>query len=233
MCVQRAIGTALAKHAISGGKKIALAFGCEDADQVRLHYSAAKEFVKHRRTGGIFKVDNSVGDKVEIMICDIKSYLVAMRYLLAFNKAEDIMYWDEPTVSMDYEDHDFHQLSRKTGTKTRSPISSSPVPLCPTLTKFLILCKIMWRDSQGIHSIVSNHSKNSVAILSQPRGPAHHLCETSEMTKCVQHCKTQSSLLRYMDLNEITKFLSFIRHNTEKFLRPGAPTYETYFDDIN
>ena len=31
-----------------------------------------KEFTKDWKTGGIRKVDNSVGDKVEIIICDVK-----------------------------------------------------------------------------------------------------------------------------------------------------------------
>ena len=53
---------------------IAIAFGCLDASDIRLHYYAAKDFVKNRKTG-IFRVDNSVGDKVEIIISDVKSYL--------------------------------------------------------------------------------------------------------------------------------------------------------------
>ena len=78
VCAARHVGLALAKAAISVNKKIAFAFGCSCADDVRLHYFAAKVFTRNRRTGGIGKVDNSVGDNVEIMICDIKSYLPAM-----------------------------------------------------------------------------------------------------------------------------------------------------------
>ena len=111
VCAARHIGLALAKSAISAHKKIALAFNCTDSEHIRLHFSAAKEFVKHRKTGGIFKVDNSVGDNVEIMISDIKSYQTAMLYMSAFNKKEDIItYWDEPTISMDYDEHPFHEM---------------------------------------------------------------------------------------------------------------------------
>ena len=103
------VGLALAKAAISGHKKVAFAFGCEDAEDIRLHYFAAKDYTVNRRSGGIWKVDNTVGDKVEIMICDIKSYLPAMYYMMAFNKKENIiLYWDEPTITMDYDDHEFH-----------------------------------------------------------------------------------------------------------------------------
>ena len=62
-----------------------------------------------KRSGGIGKVDNStsIGDKVEIMICDVQSvqsYLVAMHYMLSFNAEQQIVtwYWDEPTITLDF-----------------------------------------------------------------------------------------------------------------------------------
>ena len=43
-------------------------------------------------------------DKVEFIISDIQSYLPAMNYMMmAFNNKEDIiLYWDEPTITLDY-----------------------------------------------------------------------------------------------------------------------------------
>ena len=114
VCAARHVGLALARSAISADKKIALAFNCKDAEDIRLHYSAAKEYTRHRRSGAIRKVDNTVGDKVEIIICDIKSYYPAMLYMLAFNKKDEIItYWDEPTITMDYEQHEFHDIIKK------------------------------------------------------------------------------------------------------------------------
>lgn len=236
VCAARHIGLALAKNAISGGKKIALAFGCEDAEQVRLHYSAAKEYVKHRRTGGIFKVDNSVGDKVEIMICDIKSYLVAMRYMLAFNKAENmVLYWDEPTISMDYEEHNFHPIIRENWKENKIPnivLSSATLPRFEEIPKTIENYVI--RFSGSFHNIISNHSKNSVAILSKDNRvilPHHLFDDYKKMIACVKHCKEQSSLLRYMDLNEITHFILYLENHKELYLKPESPTLKTYFED--
>jgi hypothetical protein len=119
VCAARHVGLALAKSAISIGKKIAFAFGCDSVDDIRLHYFAAKDYVKHNATGrdikyrdGSRKVDNSVGDNIEIMITDIKSYLCAMHYMIAFNKRDQhklITYWDEPTITMDKADDDNHR----------------------------------------------------------------------------------------------------------------------------
>ena len=85
VCVARHIGLALAKSAISVEKKVAFAFGCNTADDIRLHYFSAIDYTRDRRSGGIGKVDNSVGDNVEIMICDVQSYLTAMHYMMAFH----------------------------------------------------------------------------------------------------------------------------------------------------
>ena len=51
LCAARHVGLALAKSAISMGKKIAFAFGCNDVSDIRLHYFAAKDYVKHNKTG--------------------------------------------------------------------------------------------------------------------------------------------------------------------------------------
>ena len=132
VCAARHVGLALARAAISVNKKIAFAFGCASADDIRLHYFSAKEYTRNKRTGGIGKVDNSVGNNVEIIICDIKSYLPAMYYMLAFNSASNIiLYWDEPTITMDYGEHEFHSIIRNNWKKNLIPnvvLSSATLP---------------------------------------------------------------------------------------------------------
>ena len=85
-CAAKHIGLQLAKACISMEIPIAVAFGCEYPNDIRLHYLSAKDYTKHRRTGGIFRVDNSNGEKVQLIITDIQSYLSAMNYMLALIK---------------------------------------------------------------------------------------------------------------------------------------------------
>ena len=66
VCAAKHVGLQLARACISLGIKVAIAFGCKDPGDIKLHYYAVKDFVRNRRTGGIFRVDNSVGDNVEI-----------------------------------------------------------------------------------------------------------------------------------------------------------------------
>ena len=113
LCAARHVSLALARAALSANKKIALAFNAKTPDMIKLHYAAAKEFIADRRSGGIRKVDNAQGEKVEIMITDLYSYESAMNYMMTFNSSENIiLYWDEPTILMDRPGHELHQTIR-------------------------------------------------------------------------------------------------------------------------
>ena len=132
VCAARHVGLALAKSAISSGRKVAFAFGCSSADDIRLHYAAAVDYTRDRRSGSIRKVDNSQGQKVEIIISDIKSYIASMHYMCAFNEKENIItYWDEPTITLDYDSHPFHEFIKKNWEENLIPnmvLSSATLP---------------------------------------------------------------------------------------------------------
>jgi hypothetical protein len=216
ICVSRHVGLALAKSAICMEKKIAFAFGCESAEDIRLHYYAAKDYTKHRKSGGIGKVDNSVGDKVEIMICDVQSYLTAMYYMLAFNKEENIItYWDEPTITMDYEDHELHSQIHDNWQKNKI---SKMVLSCATLPKeneihdALVDFKCKFEGAEVV-SINSYDFKKSISLLNN-----NNMCvlphllysDYYEMRRSVYHCLKNKTLLRYFDLSEIIRFIKYI-----------------------
>ena len=216
VCAARHVGLALARAAISVHKKVAFAFGCASADDIRLHYFAAKEYSKNKRSGGIGKVDNSVGDNVQIMICDIKSYLPAMYYMLAFFKSEDIVtYWDEPTITMDYDEHEFHETIRKNWRENIIPtvvLSSATLPKENELTETIPDFLNKFPGSQ-ICNIVSHDCKKSIPIINKDGFVVvpHYLAENYEkMLEIANHCYNYLTLLRYFDLKEIVDFISFV-----------------------
>lgn len=107
ICASRHIGLSLAKSAVNVGCKIGFSFGCNTPDDVRLHYSSIRTYneIKGRK-----RPVHSDGRNIEMMICDIQSFEVASLYMLSFFKQEDIViFWDEPTITMDYENHCLHQ----------------------------------------------------------------------------------------------------------------------------
>jgi hypothetical protein len=217
--VARHIGLALAKSAISMEKKVAFAFGCESAADIRLHYFAALEYSKNRRSGGIGKVDNSVGDNVEIMICDVQSYITAMHYMLAFNDAESIItYWDEPTITMDYETHELHEKIHKNWAENKIP---TVVLSCATLPEPHEIQPVFddFRDKfdgAETHSITSFDCKKSIPILNKDGFcvlPHFMYQEHNEMIQCARYCEKNKTLLRYFDLREIIRFIEYINEN--------------------
>ena len=233
VCVARHIGLALAKAAISVEKKVAFAFGCETASDIRLHYFSAVNFTKHRKSGGIWKVDNSVGDNVEIMICDVQSYLTAMYYMLAFNTAENIItYWDEPTITMDYEDHPLHTTIQRNWAENKIPtvvLSCATLPsseeIQPVFDDFR--CKF---DDAEIHTIKSYDCRKSIPILNKEGFcvlPHYMHSSYNELTKCAQYCTENKTLLRYFDLREIVRFIDFVH---EQGGMDPAYSVDAYFD---
>ena len=241
VCVARHVGLALAKSAISMEKKVAFAFGCETAADIRLHYFAAADYSKNKRSGGIGKVDNSVGHKVEIMICDVQSYLTAMLYMLAFNNESQIItYWDEPTMTMDYPSHELHPIIARNWRENRI---SRVVFSCATLPKEAEIAdtimsfrnKFYNTDTNMIpviHSIISYDCKKSIAILDKSMKcvlPHLMFADFAELQRSVEHCIANKSLLRYFDLSEIVRL---VRHLSAKNCLQPRFTIDGYFGSV-
>ena len=216
VCVARHIGLALAKSAISMEKKVAFAFGCETASDIRLHYFSAVDFTRDKKSGGIRKVDNSNGSKVEIMICDVQSYLTAMHYMLAFNSETNIItYWDEPTITMDYQTHELHSIIHKNWVENKIPnivLSCATLPREDEIMDTLIDFRCRFEDAQ-INNITSYDCKKSISIVTKDGFCAlpHVLYEKyDDLMKCVEYCESNKTILRYFDLSEIVHFLVYM-----------------------
>jgi len=276
ICAARHVGLALAKSAVCMNKKIAIAFGCETADDIRLHYFAASEYSINKRSGGIGKVDNSVGNKVQIMICDIKSYLIAMHYMMSFTEQSDydgevddtmcdmedtiedynyqfqqakqrnnetqmenlktqvrelqekkeylkglkktsrdydlITYWDEPTISMDYDEHPLHELIEtvwKENKISKVVLSCATLPHQDEIEDTLVSFRQKFNNAQ-IETISSFDCRKSIALLNQDcKSVVPHLLyeDYDKLQKSVVHCNRNKTMLRYFDLIEVIRFI--------------------------
>jgi len=233
ICVARHIGLALAKSAISVEKKVAFAFGCTTASDIRLHYFSAINYTRNKRSGGIGKVDNSQGQNVEIMICDLQSYITAMHYMLAFNQADDIItFWDEPTITLDYEEHALHKIIHENWDKNKIP---TMVLSCATLPSEDELQPI-FRDFRSkfdgaeIHTITSFDCRKSIPILNKNGEnvlPHYLYSNYADLINCARYCEQNKTLLRYFDLREIIRFVQYVDEN--KFIDESY-SINNYFD---
>jgi hypothetical protein len=236
VCVARHVGLALAKSAVSMEKKVAFAFGCETASDIRLHYFAATNYVKNSRSGAIAKVDNSQGQKVEIMICDVQSYLTAMYYMLSFNDVNNIItYWDEPTITMDYKEHDLHKTIKRNWSENKIP---KLVLSCATLPKeheiMDVICDFRSKfENAEIHNVTSFDCKKSIPILNKDSYsvlPHTFNNNYDDLIECVDYCSDNKTLLRYFDLREIIRFIEYI--NTNQFANEKY-NIDNYFSNIS
>lgn len=224
VCAVRHVGLSLARSAISINKKIAFAFGCSSTSDIRLHYFAATDYTKDRKSGQIRKVNNAVGDKVEIMICDVRSYLYAMYYMLAFNNATNIItYWDEPTISMDYENHNLHRVINKNWKENTIPnivLSSATLPKLNELELTIDDFKTRFTTEEGqipeIINIMSHDCRKTIPLIDNNGYVVmpHYLYENyTDVLNVVRQCEENLTLLRYIDLQETANFCLYVEKN--------------------
>lgn len=249
VCAARHVGLALARAAVSMGRKIAFAFGCETAEDVRLHYFSAKEYTRHNKSGAIFKVDNSVGDNVELMICDVKSYPVAMRYMCAFHPVHRlVMYWDEPTIALDRqidtsgsssspsssEDVSFYGWVGRAWQENRLPtvvLSSATLPteeeLLPLVENFREKFDI---GRVEVATVSSWESKKSVRVIDKDgRVVLPHTMFDGDsfdgLMRSAAHCLANPVLLKYLDAAGVSEFLFAVDEMDSTIL-------DSFFDEL-
>jgi hypothetical protein len=237
VCAARHVGLALAKSAISVQKRIAFAFGCKSVDDIRLHYFAAKEATRDWRTGGIRKVDNSVGDNVDIIISDIQSYLHAMFYMKAFNPVENVvLFWDEPTITMDSDAHEYHDIIHRNWKQNIIPnvvLSSATLPHEQELQNTIADFKSRFSNAEVI-SIVSHDCSKSIPIVS--KGGCVQLPHTlfsnyADVLLSAAHCEKHKTLLRYFGIGQICEFISFV--NQKQYYSSQRYSVQRYFTSLD
>lgn len=213
VCAAKHVGLQLAKACIGTGLPIGVAFGCESPSDIRLHYYAAKDYVRNFRSGGIFRVDHEVGDKVQMIISDVASYTHAMNYLVAFKPADKIvLYWDEPTISLDYNSHEFHPIIKSIWEQNvveHIVLSSATLPSQEELGPFIANLREKHPALRSF-SIKSSECARTIPIIG-PDGHdmlphtvyANHL----KASACAQHCKECPTITRHLGMTGIGKFI--------------------------
>lgn len=236
VCVARHIGLALAKCAIGVGKRVAFAFGCETASDIRLHYFSAVDYERNKRSGGIGKVDNSNGSAVEIMICDVQSYLIAMYYMQSFNPNNNLlMYWDEPTMTLDYESHPIHETLHELWSKNTVPnvvLSCATLPNEQDIQECIHDFRANFMGAE-IHTITSYDCKKSIPIINTEGYcfMPHINCDTlQKLQDYSRFCNENKTLLRYFDLEKTVEFILIFNSSLDN---SNHYHMNNYFADIS
>lgn len=213
VCGARHIGLAFATQCIALNIPIAFAFGCNEPNDIKLHYYAVKECTRNKRTGNIQKVNNAVADKVQIIISDLYSYLHAMNKMLETTEACNIIkYWDEPTISLDKKEHPLHELIQKNWRDNVIPnvvLSSATLPKAEEIASTLQGFRVKF-EGASIYTIISHDSTKTIQLLNpqnQIELPHYHCPTHDNLKTCISHIESKLILLKYMDLGTILQFI--------------------------
>jgi hypothetical protein len=225
VCAAKHVGLQLARCCVSMGIPLAIAFGCNDVSDIRLHYSSAKTYIKNYKTGGIFKVDNSDGTKVEIIISDIQSYTYSMYYMNAFNDINNIItFWDEPTITLDYEDLSKttcltknHSIMKNLWNENIIPnfiLSSATLPDMKTLKNMVHSFKNKFGYDSIIYEIKSYDLSKDIPLIDingynvMPHN--YFVNNYSLFKKSIKFLNDNKTMLRYLSLKEMTDFIYYL-----------------------
>jgi hypothetical protein len=196
-----------AQKCISVGRKVAFAFGCEGLEDVRLHRSAATVFKKNKHTGGIGKIDNLMGDAVEVVIADVASAECAMQWFKFQKQGYDLLYWDEPDkdkhTDLDTTLWPAAKRAWRANTASFIVLSSATLPVSmPQLeaeyrTKF---------PERPVHHVGRNTVYNGTQVVLL-NGENEVVMPHHVYTDCADTIRKNPSLLRYVDLLQAVEVL--------------------------
>jgi hypothetical protein len=139
--------------------------------------------------------------------------------MMAFHPLDQLlMYWDEPTISLDYADHELHPIIHRNWSGNLIPnvvLSSATLPREDEIVDVIQDFKVKFHDNGAeVYSVVSHDFKKSIPIVNQNgfiELPHYMFGDNYEcVLDCVEHCKTYKTLMRYFDLREILRFIGLV-----------------------
>lgn len=196
MCASKHIGLGLAKSSFNMGRKIGFAFGCNHMEDIRLNYNAINSF--NVKKNGRKVPDHTDGTKVEIMICDVKSYEIAMIYMKTFNNVSDlVLFWDEPTIGLDVPSHPLHDMIKKNWSINVIP---NIVFSCATLPKI-----------ENVQDVIKHHESKFENHM------FHHIDAHDELTNVLLYDEYGNIIMPHTQFKTLEVMKSFITYHGMKY----------------
>ena len=228
ICAARHVGITLANYMVSMGIKVGFAFGCSEMEDIRLHNNAVAEFTEKKYGKKIIRKPNHEnGENVQILISDIQSYYYSMLYMNSFNKKEDIiLYWDEPTIGLDYNDHEIHKDISNVIINNKLYniiLSSATLPETSDIQPFIDNFKSKFSDIPiNVSTINSDIFLNNISIYDACGNtitPHYMWLDNSEkMELFIKYFNKNKKLQKYLDIEKCIEFIIDIHKFTNKDL---------------
>ena len=237
VCAARHVGLALARAAISVHQKVGFAFGCKSISDIRLHYFASihydpfvsvpppnttKKNVSSSFSSTTRYQNHENGRNVEIMICDLASFTFAHEYMCSFFDSQSlILFWDDVTIALDEEDNHPIHGSMKTIWRTNRIetviLVSATLPFENDIQLVIDDFRSRFHTREtAVHSILAHDCKKTIALINKTGHcilPHNSSSDGDLVSRICQHCQTDLTLLRYLDLQEVARFLVWMQSN--------------------
>ena len=156
--------------------------------------------------------------------------------MLSFNDVNNIItYWDEPTITMDYKEHDLHKIIKRNWSENKIPklvLSCATLPKEHEIMDVIADFRSKFEDAE-IHNVTSFDCKKSIPILNKDSYSVlpHTLnVDYTDLIKCVDYCNDNKTLLRYFDLREIIRFIEYVNKNQ---FTDDRYNIDNYFSNIS
>jgi hypothetical protein len=225
MCAARHVALALARNCVAANVPYAMAFGAESAADVILHFSAVVEWTT---VNGRKKPNNKNGSKVQLVITDVHSYTcAAMPYLLQYTPPENvILYFDEPTITMDQPGHPLHPVLHNIWQQNVVPnivLSSATLPSLASLPA--TSASFSAKFGGEIHVIQTFDCTTTIQLTNSNQEvvlPHHHCATQAQLREVAAHLVRNRTILRYIDLAAAVHFLQRVQPNLPPDMRLAA-----------
>jgi hypothetical protein len=162
-----------------------------------------------------------------------------MEYMLRFNDKHDIvMYWDEPTITMDYDEHELHDKIHDVWVINNIPnviLSSATLPdeseiqdtLCDFNRKFGDATFLTIRSDSDVKNIPIIGPDGNVYV------PHYLFSNYNELLNSIKHCRNTPAIFPYIDLNETTKFIRTIYERFVSYIDEDACRLENNISSMD
>jgi hypothetical protein len=156
--------------------------------------------------------------------------------MLSFNKSEDLVwYWDEPTITLDYDQHDFHEILQKNWQQNEVPNVVLSSATLPNMDEILPMTRSFQEkfETHNVEEIISYECKKSIPILDAHGHivmPHYIFKDFKKLRKCARHIERNKTILRHIDVEDMVKFIYYVNKKnyvSEEYL------IDNYFENVS
>ena len=174
-------------------------------------------------------------EKIHIYI--FSHFIGGCNFCLAFNEVNKIvLYWDEPTITLDYKTHDFHTILKNNWNENLIPniiLSSATLPNKDEINGLVSSYSKKFPNG-NVYEVKSYECDKTIPLVNNLNEVClpHLLYDYNDMKLSVSHMEGNNTILRYLDFKAICECISYLHKKKLIIDNLNVNNYFTNFDHI-